>query len=455
MVRVCLKILLVVLFIFYLFHYAAFALYELTDSFFYWEFAHFLETGKYFLPHPYYYTTPSTIEPPLYSLFLFLVQSFAMADRLIHAVQIFLLFISAFLLYRVTRSRLGTNGSLAVTVLYLFIPSHIFFVSALMTEIFAVAAATGFVYLAWRACQPGHRYYAPFLALYAAGMTLLRYNFLSFYIISLGFFLLRGHKRLRDWFVIAGSMAILVGWIGINHRLNGAWGLTNVDGKHLYNRVVAGDHLTPATSNPAWIRLQKLLPSDRTAVAPWWTFEEKIIQQLGDEQRVNDLLKKIAIAAIWHNPVRFSVNTVVNMMQVHGNGIPFADDLEYGGRWISPSACRSLGTISFCQPIIRSTLTPIVWNWLVKISVGIYQYIPQLIYLFLLGPSLFLVWWIGDDFLKLCTIVYIAYIGLTSIGEYPVFRYLYPMYPVQVLLISGSIWPIIFQRRHRKQRSDS
>src|SRR3989338_6611246 len=88
---------------FYLFHFLFFWIFPSTDSHFYTLFAQFLKTGIYSAPHPYYYQVPSTMEPPLYSVFLYLVMPFARSDILVHFFHLTGIFISGIFLFNILR----------------------------------------------------------------------------------------------------------------------------------------------------------------------------------------------------------------------------------------------------------------------------------------------------------------------------------------------------------------
>src|SRR3990170_6003434 len=96
-------ILLVFAILIYIFHFLYFWIFPSTDSIFYWLFSNFIRTGGYSAPHPYYYTRPSTMEAPLYSVFLFLADGFSKADIFIHFVQIAAILSSGFFIYKIFR----------------------------------------------------------------------------------------------------------------------------------------------------------------------------------------------------------------------------------------------------------------------------------------------------------------------------------------------------------------
>src|SRR3990167_914302 len=134
--------------IFYLFCFIYFGLYETTDSYFFIAFSEFIKTGRYFVPHPYYWTVPSTITPPFYSLFLYLAQLFPNPHLLIHLAQIVAFLIALFFIYKVLILKLPKQLSLLITALFAVLPVNVIQTSAIMTETLAIAFTSFYLYLA-------------------------------------------------------------------------------------------------------------------------------------------------------------------------------------------------------------------------------------------------------------------------------------------------------------------
>src|SRR3989344_5843840 len=110
---------------FYIFHFLFLWMFQTTDSYFYWALANFFRTGQYYAPHPYYYTKPSTMEPPFYSILLFIAEIFPRPDIIIHAFHIGAVLISGLLLskvlYKITKSRIAWS----IGWLFTLLPSNI------------------------------------------------------------------------------------------------------------------------------------------------------------------------------------------------------------------------------------------------------------------------------------------------------------------------------------------
>src|SRR3990167_3766067 len=123
---------------FYLFCFIYFGLYETTDSYFFIAFSEFIKTGRYFVPHPYYWTVPSTITPPFYSLFLFLAQLLPYPHLIIHLAQIAAFLAALFFIYKVLVLKLPDQLSILIITLFALLPVNMIQTSALMTEITAI-----------------------------------------------------------------------------------------------------------------------------------------------------------------------------------------------------------------------------------------------------------------------------------------------------------------------------
>src|SRR3989338_5000898 len=240
---------------FYLFCFIYFGLYETTDSYFFIAFSEFIKTGRYFVPHPYYWTVPSTITPPFYILFLYLAQLLPNPHLVIHLSQIVAFLIALFFIYKVLILKLPKQLSLLISALFDFLPVNIIQTSAIMTETLAIAFTSFYLYLAGLILIKKKRQYLSLLIIVSSVSILLRYNFLTFFIMSAGLIFLDRKGRGTDKSQLAAVLIcvmIIMSWIGINHSLNGSWGLSNQQGKNLYNRVLGYDKLSPADNNPDW-----------------------------------------------------------------------------------------------------------------------------------------------------------------------------------------------------------
>lgn len=425
------KILFAIAALFYVFHFLFFWIFETTDSWFYWALGNYIKTGIYNAPHPYYYTVPSTHEPPLYSLFLYLVQFVNRADVVIHFFHICLLFLSAYFLYRILCGYLRSNLSFLITGIYLFIPAHFTYVSALMTEIPALFATSLYLYICHFIISEKKRDWLKFLILLSSVMVLLKYSFIIFFCAAVFLFVISKRKQSVDFFYLIVGVVIIAVWVLINHALNGSWGLSGSTGKHLYNRVVDFDHLLPDENDPSLTKLRKYT-GDANLYSPWWLLEPMMITKLEDgESEVSRIMGNVVFAALAKNPLPYIYNTPKMFLAIHGS-----DTNNYFLSNYTAKSCRNLGTIYFCKPIIESREKFIYWDAIASISDFYSRKIVPYLHYFLLFPALVFAVLKGNRFLKFCAFVYLISTTVAVMTEVPAGRYLYAFIPIMIILLT-------------------
>ena len=424
--------------LFYLFSFIYFGLYETTDSYFFIAFAEFIRTGRYFVPHPYYWTVPSTITPPFYSLFLYLAQLLPNPHLVIHLSQIVAFLIALFFIYKVLILKLPKQLSLLISALFAFLPVNIIQTSAIMTETLAIAFTSFYLYLAGLILIKKKRQYLSLLIIVSSVSILLRYNFLTFFIMSAGLIFLdrkgRGTDKSQLAAVLIGVM-IIMSWIGINHSLNGSWGLSNQQGKNLYNRVLGYDKLSPADNNPDWQKLQSSAPGINLVDYSW-----NIDPYIGidfDMTNKSLFLGKIALAAIYSHPLEYSLNTFKNLFVLHGNGYVYPEMI-----YSSYRICRIIGQIDLCRSS-DGPLAAAAWDRIVIIGNVISRSLPALVNGFFLLPSLIYALLQKKIFLRFIAVLYLLSALTTVLVELPTHRYLYPFYSLHLILIFYSLSPLI------------
>lgn len=440
----------------YLFHFLFFWIYETTDSYFFWAFADFLKTGKYWVPHPYYWTTPSTIAPPLYSVLLFVAEFLPRAEIIIHFIHLLCLFFSSFFIYRITKSYLGRKNSLIIALIFLLIPANIFQPLSLMSEMVSLLGVSLFLYMSYLILEKKQNKFIKYLLLLSSFMILARYNFIVFWIISCILFFLTRHKKISDYLFLILSVLIITGWVGINYFLTGNIGLSDSQGKHLYNRIVYENKLLPPENNKYLKELRQLALENFDLYVPAWDLEPQIIVKLGlDYKRENKLLTNVAIDGLKTNPLSFVSKTIENFFKVHGNGQSYPGNLYTTGDW-KRGACRNLGAIYFCQPIISYQLGEEVWNKLLFISDWYYQHIPLYTNFFLLYPSLIFSLLQKNKYIRFIGLLYLLMTLFTLSVEIPVYRYQYILYPLKIILFTYLL-SYLYKKHFKpnKSRNDS
>ncbi|OGG20183.1 hypothetical protein A3D03_00540 [Candidatus Gottesmanbacteria bacterium RIFCSPHIGHO2_02_FULL_40_13] len=437
----------------YLFHFLFFWIYETTDSYFFWAFADFLKTGKYWIPHPYYWTTPSTIAPPLYSVLLFVAEFLPRADIFIHFIHLLCLFLSSFFIYRITKSYLGRKNSLITALIYLLIPANIFQSLSLMSEMISLLGLSLFLYLGFLILEKKQNNLIKYLLISSSFMVLARYNFIIFWIISgILFFLIR-NKKISDYLFLVLSVFIIAGWVGINYILTGNIGLSDSVGKHLYNRIVYENKLLPPENNKYLKELRRLASENFDLYVSAWELDPQIIVKLGlDQKRENKLLANVAIDGVKTNPLSYVYKTLENFFKVHGNGQTYPGYLYTTDYWMKEK-CRVLGTIHFCQPIISHQLGNEAWNKLLLISEWYYQHIPLYTNFFLLYPSLIFSLIQKNKYLRFTGLLYLLMALFTLSVEIPVYRYQYILYPLKIILFTYLMSYLYNIKKYKRNKS--
>src|SRR3989338_9756808 len=347
------KIALVITIFLYVFHFLFFWIFESTDSFFYWAFANFIKTGTYIPAYPYNYTVPSTMEPPLYSFFLFLAQLVPRADIVIHFVQLGSILLSGYLVFRISESFVRKEIAKLIGIIFLLVPAHMIYTGNLVAEPTAVFFITLYLYLLKRGSLK-------YLLILGAIMTLQRYNLIIFYIYAfyLNFRVMK--MRVTRIFLII-SLSILIGWIFINHQLNGSWGLSNSEGKHLYNRILHFDRILPSYSHPVFVKFRKLAGERTDYFKPWWFYEEALIRSTGSETGASLIMREFALAALFSDPLKYFLNTPRFFLFAHDRNTTFDDPLYLFNSNMKKS-CQGMGNIRFCRPIINTSNNFGIWD---------------------------------------------------------------------------------------------
>lgn len=446
------KLILVAVVILYIFHFFFFWLFEGTDSFFYYEFSRFLRTGSYYAPYPYMYNVPSTMEPPLYSVFLYLVQFFPRADIIIHFIQITGILASAYFIYRIMSFYTKKIFAQLSGIFFLLIPAHFIYISHVVAEPLAVFYLTFFLYLTHLIINLKKVSTMKILVPYSAVISLQRYNFLPLFIMSFIIFIFfHRRKKIMDYFGLTLGIAIIILWIVINHRLNGAWSLSNAEGKHLYNRIVHFDKLLPPEDNPDFLKFKKIV-GIQDYLKPWWFYEPLLIPALGGETESSNLLQAVALAALKTDPARYLLNTPKFFLFAHSDNDMFHNDLYLYGKNMKGN-CRILGSIHFCRPIFESMKVKFFWDRMVLLIDQHYLYLTKYINFFLLFPAIIYSLFQKNLFIRLCGILYIFCVLLFVMTEAPLGRYSYNFRSLGVILISYMIYKVYGRLSHRKKNA--
>lgn len=424
----------------YVFHFLFFWFIQSTDSIFYYLFARYMSTGSYFAPSPYLYNQPSTMEPPLYSVLIFLTQPFVHSDILLHGLQLIGIYISGILIYKICRFYMKDIFSLLVSILFLLFPAHIIYASNMVAEPIAIFYITVYLYLLHLILNRKRWSWLGPLLVFSSIISLHRYNLLGFLVIGLFLFIFRKQKTKSMWVGCLGGVFILLFWVVINHSLNGAWSFSNAEGKHLWNRILHYDHILPDENNPSFTKFRELTGKTMQDdfFKPWWFYEPLLMEKLGTETASSNLMQEVAIAAFLHNPMRYILHIPGYFLWAHMSN-PTYDDPLYLYSGTMQRNCVDYGSIRFCDPIIKASFAPKLWDILVKTINWFYLFIWQYFNYVVLFPSLLYVLIQKDRFLKLCGVLYVGSVLFFVLAEAPLPRYTYIFTPLWFLVTAAGI----------------
>lgn len=169
-----------------------------VDSYNYYAIGEYFRTGLYPFQEPFVYLRPTTISPPLYGIFFTVTSNVPRADILLHGLQLLLLGITSFLLYRLLLKYVSPMTSGIISCLFALFPINIIYAGSVMTE-----TPSQFLLMLWLSLMViGKRNnqvrYFGLATLVAAIATLMKYNLGIFVPVSL-FFVIKEYRRLRLW----------------------------------------------------------------------------------------------------------------------------------------------------------------------------------------------------------------------------------------------------------------
>lgn len=442
--------LLIVVSITYLFHLLFFWMYETTDSWFYWAFSNYMKTGQYSAPAPYFYKVPSTMEPPLYSVMLYVVQYFPRADTIIHFFHLTGLITAGFFVFLILKRFMNKELAATAASVFLLIPDNLVYATNLLSEVVTIPAITIYAYFLLRIVKDKKHQLVGFLVFYSAFMTLLRYNlgvFLGLSMLLYGYYSIirirnRQYRKFspQDLFSVTGIFLMVV-WVLINHSLNGSWGLSNGLGKNLYDRIVWQSRLLPKEGNKDLEKLNSLLDGKVDLHQPWWPVEAYIMSYKPgwDETGINNLLQKVSQSAVKDNPGKYLLSVPAIFLSSYNREPGYPPGYLYSdGRYMTAS-CRTLGTVSMCQPIIQTSMAKPIWDYIVKGGEFIAFHTNYFINTLLLASGVVYLLLQKDKYLKMVALSYFLGVFIPTLTAHPDARYLYPLLPLKYMIIFISL----------------
>ena len=428
--------------IFYLlFHMLFLWMYTNIDGYFYWAIGQYFKTGIYPFIAPFLYSKPTTISPPLYGLFLSFIGSLPRGDMFLHAIHLMLMATTAFLLFRILSKIISANSSAFISFLFLIFPTNVIYTTSMMTELPAQTAMTAYIFLIERFLKT--RSVAPlaYALLLSAVMTLLKYQFIILFVVTTTalFWKLKqytGPKRFPIFSAIIGTLIILL-WIITNHSITGVWGLSDTKKMPFYTNFVWDGRHYPKESNPAVIALRPFVPSTVDRYGQYWDLQDYILPYTNrDWWVVDELLGNVGIAAIYEHPTEYLFNGIRIFFQTLTHRAPWWHNIQTFETTdpIQPLYCDHLGSIQFCQPVIKTSVSYPLWNAYVKTSRTLYDTFMPSIFLFLFLPSLIVTLVDTRRRIRFYSIMYLVNLVPISYLSMTESRYLIPYYPLMIII---------------------
>jgi hypothetical protein len=263
---------------------------------------------------------------------------------------------------------------------------------------------------------------------------LWRYSQILYGLLPLAVLLASRNKKIRDGILPVIGVALICGWIFINYRITGVWGMSDANGIHLWNMIVYEGRTLPAENTPSLMRLRNDIPEVTNLKVGYWDIQWLIASRHGmDWLYVDRLLGDVAGDAVKQHPDSYLITTISAFWQLHMTGSPYWENTGSFGRpdaYPYPPSCNPLGPFRLCRPIIDLPDKFGVWNGFVAVSDWYYRYINPVLMIAVLFPSLIglLIW--GNRSERWVVLLHIT--GLLSVAayEHPGPRYVLPFYPL-------------------------
>lgn len=424
------------LFFYSIFHALFLWINAISDTYFYWAFAQFLKTGSYPFIHPFLYTKPTTISPPLYSILLLGIEYIKLGGFTLHVLQIATAIGTALFLYKVLSHFFSINIATSAAILFLFIPGNVIFISYVLTEIGAQFLVMLYAYLLFEYVRTHHGNYLALSAPLGFIMGLWKYSLILYGLVSIILLVIHKPHKIISFIPSAIGISIVFVWILFNHQITGVWGLSDSNAVQLYNQIVWMGKTLPSEQNVALIKLREYIPRNVSLYQSYWDLEDYILPKVGhDWTAMSNIFGNVAYAAVREHPIAYLQTTAQLFFRTHGPGRPYWDNLAVLNIK-RPVFCGTLGTYKFCKSILyHKYLTSELWKIYIRWSDFFYEIPFPFISLFIFLPSLFYSLIRGDAYMKLFGILHL--VGTIPVAMYVQFdtRYLLPFYPLMVLCI--------------------
>jgi hypothetical protein len=410
---------------------------EIIDSYFYLAFGSYLRNGVYPFQAPFIYAKPTTISPPGYAILLMSIQNIPRADIIIHVIQLGLLILSAWLIYKISRYAVNTYVSIIIACLFFLIPGNLIYTSYMLSENGATFFVTLFLFLFVSFQKTKHIQYLGLLCIIGSLMTLWKYSCIVYLFFALLLVLFQKSKHVVHYMLPTGAILIILLWMSMNFAITGRVGLSDSSGIQLWNQAVWVGNILPSETRASMQKLRTYIPRSVDMKRAYWDLQGYILNQTNNDWKtVDTVLGNVAKDAVIEYPVQYLSNTWNIFLRLH-IGKPFWHNLGYFGNDDPnyPLFCGTLWSFSFCRPIISTPISFALWNRYVAGASFFYEIVFPVFAFLLFYPLLFFLLIKGSNWEKLIVLLY--FLGVIPIAMYvhPDPRYLIPFYPIMTIIM--------------------
>lgn len=380
-------------------------IFNLPDSFFFYNIGNFLLFKKYYSIFPFNSYYPNTVNAPLYGIVIRLISSNVhIAMTVISFTQLVLVGVSAYFIYTSANFIKRGLGVFAAAVFFL-LPFLFTYATAMMSEVFTIFLVSLYQYVALGLLTKRIRVAPSVLVLFACLLTLTKFVFLYFIPVSVVLTLyveyrMRKTKHFRHLFVrqlpgILGIVCVFL-WAGFVHSYYGRWGLTVTTGRALFQGVVSKSGLFPSPDSSAyktfqyWTGLATIPKIGADRVEGY--FQPAFARGKITEPQMDDVFRNFALTAIQQHAASFMTGTFRGIYGIFTSspyhacllmdlGEPDAqcsDQTTRGCRipWFcSVHGCPDSGQSAMCQPTIKNTFMNTLWANLISFYEEYYPYV--------------------------------------------------------------------------------
>lgn len=416
-----------------------------VDSYFYLAIGEYFRTGQYPFTHPFIYTKPTTISPPLYGLFFILTHNLIRADVLLHFIQLGLLAVTSYLLYQILALIVKKPIAQIISCLFVIFPVNLIYASYVLTENASQFFVMLWVFLVIKGLITKKPLPIAIAVLVGSVAGLMKYS-LMIYMVLAGVYLLRYIKKMKiiDYLFPLLALFVLGGWVITNYQITGVWGLYDTKGTQLYNQFVGQTKIIPPENHPAVIRIRSLLSDETDIRVPYWVIQEQLVRKLGGVWAdVDKVLFDVAWASVSMHPVEYTFHSISNFARMHYAGNPHWKNLSNVVPIDLPNPdrtyCSLLDQVKMCTPIIMTPWSFPAWNSFISIELMLFRIFAPFVFFLLFLPSLIVSLLSKNILARDLAIMYLVGVIPIALTIHVDPRYIVPFYPLATLVIVAAL----------------